>query len=254
MIIPRNVEILAKSCFAQSTLESLTFENESRLTRIEDSCFSYCSLKSICIPRNVEILSKSCFYCSKLESITIESESRLTRIEDSCFSNSSLEDVDYIVDILAISRCLAVFEQVGKLVAAQLPHITIALRFDIDRRNIEMPTELKSLYRDRLHFHTSVEVLVVPDWIEIISAKDFRRCPALRTVVIDKKSRLREIQGFRDCLFLESIELRAPVEVIGRNALARSAVGQHTVVHPVFIIAMNETYCRCNRRRCHVFL
>jgi hypothetical protein len=211
-------------------------------------------LKSICIPRNVEILSKFCFYGSKLESITFESESRLTQIEDSCLSNCSLEEVDYIVDISAISRSLAVFEQVGKLVAAQLPRITVAIRFDIGRDNIEMPTELKSLYRDRLHFHTSAEALVVPAWIEIISAKDFRRCPALRTVVNDKKSRLREIYSFRDCLFLESIELRAPVEVIGRNAMARSAVGRHPVVYPVFIIAINETYCRGNRRRCHMFL
>jgi hypothetical protein len=54
--ISRNVEILPKLCFTYSKLEPLTFENESRLTRIEDSCFLYCSLKSICIPRNVEIL------------------------------------------------------------------------------------------------------------------------------------------------------------------------------------------------------
>jgi hypothetical protein len=110
------------------------------------------------------------------------------------------------------------------------------------------------LYPERLHFHTSAEVLVVPDWIEIISAKDFHRCPALQAVVIDRKSRLREIHGFRDCLLLESIELRAPVEVIGMDALARSTLGQHTVVHPVFIIAMNETCFRRNMWRCHVFL
>jgi hypothetical protein len=59
--IPLNVEILPKSCFAQSKLESITFESESRLTRIEETCFLNCSLKSICIPRNVEILPKSCF-------------------------------------------------------------------------------------------------------------------------------------------------------------------------------------------------
>jgi hypothetical protein len=56
--ILRNVEILGKSCFAGdctkfNSLESITFENDSRLTRIEDYCFQKCSLKSICIPRNV---------------------------------------------------------------------------------------------------------------------------------------------------------------------------------------------------------
>jgi hypothetical protein len=168
--------------------------------------------------------------------------------------NCSLVDVDYLVDISAIPRSLDVLERMGELVAVQLPHITVAIRFDVERGNIEIPTELKSLYPERLHFHTSAEVLVVPDWIEIISAKDFCRCPALRAVVIDKKSRLREIHGFQDCPFLESIELRASVEVIGKNALTRLALGQHPVVHLVFIITMNEAYCRRSRQRCHLFL
>jgi hypothetical protein len=254
IIIWKKVEIFGKSCFASSKLESITFESESRLTRIGHSCFSNCSLKSIIIPRNVEILPKSCFARSQMKSITFESESRLTRIEDSCFSYCLLEDVDYLVDISAILRSLDVFERVGELVAVQLPRITVAIRFDVERRNIEMPSELKSLYPERLHFHTSAKVLVVPDWIEIISAKDFRCCPALQAVVIDRNNRLKEVHGFRDCPLLESIELRASVEVIGRDALTRSALGQHAVVHPVFIIAMNESYFRRSRQRCHLFL
>jgi hypothetical protein len=92
---PRNVESLGKSCFAGdsmkfNSLESITFENNSRLTRIEDSCFEYCSLKSICIPRNVEMLGKLCFAghsrkLSSLEWLTFENDSQLARIEDSCF-------------------------------------------------------------------------------------------------------------------------------------------------------------------------
>jgi hypothetical protein len=34
--IPCNVKILAKSCFSHSKLESITFESESKLVRIED--------------------------------------------------------------------------------------------------------------------------------------------------------------------------------------------------------------------------
>jgi hypothetical protein len=98
-MIPRNIEILPKSCFAQSKLESIIFENESRLTRIKDSCFFNCSLKSICIPQHVEILPKSCFAGegfwrpNAFESITFENESRLTRIEDSCFRFSRLREI-----------------------------------------------------------------------------------------------------------------------------------------------------------------
>jgi hypothetical protein len=44
--IPRNVEIFSKLCFARSKLKLITFESESRLTRIEDLCFSNCSLEN----------------------------------------------------------------------------------------------------------------------------------------------------------------------------------------------------------------
>jgi hypothetical protein len=83
--IPRNAEVLLKSCFADSKLKSITCESESRLTRIEESGLFNCSLTSICIPRNVEILPNSYVADSKLESITFESKLRLTRIEEPCF-------------------------------------------------------------------------------------------------------------------------------------------------------------------------
>jgi hypothetical protein len=93
VVIWKAVEILGQSCFADSKLELLTFESDSRLTRIEDSCFQNCSLKSICIPRHVEMLGKSCFAESKLELLTFENDSRLTRIEDSCFQYCSLKEI-----------------------------------------------------------------------------------------------------------------------------------------------------------------
>jgi hypothetical protein len=53
----------------------ISFEWESRLTRIESSAFSGSSLQSIVIPRNVEILCSSCFSCCEsLSSISFESE------------------------------------------------------------------------------------------------------------------------------------------------------------------------------------
>jgi hypothetical protein len=110
--------------------------------------------------------------------------------------------------------------------------------------NIEMPTGPKSLDRERLRFHRSAETLVVPDWIKIIGAKDFRHCPGVRAVVVDKNSRLMEIRGFLDYPLHESIEVCAAVEVIERDSLARAAIGQRTLVHPVLIIAMNESYFR----------
>jgi hypothetical protein len=49
--IPRNAEIFCSSCF--SNCKSLSFENESRLRRIELYTFHWSTLESIGIPRGV---------------------------------------------------------------------------------------------------------------------------------------------------------------------------------------------------------
>jgi hypothetical protein len=60
--VPRNVEMLRKSCFDESKHESITFESDSQLKRIDDSCFSSCfELKSICIPPDAENLGHDGF-------------------------------------------------------------------------------------------------------------------------------------------------------------------------------------------------
>jgi hypothetical protein len=106
--IPRNVEILDKSCFVVESvqwgwtnltgLESIPFENESRLMRIEQSYFLNCPLKSICIPHSVKIPGKSCFVRDEytqilLKWIKFESKPRLIQIEESCFLNCSLKSI-----------------------------------------------------------------------------------------------------------------------------------------------------------------
>jgi hypothetical protein len=90
-----DIKILGMSCFEGCReLAYITFNNESRLTHIEDWCLACCPIKSICIPRTVEVLGKECFHKSrKLELIKFESESRLTRIGDSCFACCQIKSI-----------------------------------------------------------------------------------------------------------------------------------------------------------------
>jgi hypothetical protein len=85
--IPNHIEIFGLSCFSYcKSLSSISFESNSRLTRIEASAFSESSLQSIIIPSNVEILCSRCFsYCKSFSYISFESNSRLTRIESHPF-------------------------------------------------------------------------------------------------------------------------------------------------------------------------
>jgi hypothetical protein len=90
--IDRSIERLCGQCFREcKSLEVVTFESESCLTRIDESAFEgCCSLKSISIPRSVEILCKSCFSgCRSLASITFESGSKIRSIPGYAFSHCS---------------------------------------------------------------------------------------------------------------------------------------------------------------------
>jgi hypothetical protein len=116
--IASNIEILGCSCFSSCTLlSSISFESNSRLTRIESNAFSDSSLQSIVIPSTVQILGSSCFfYCKSLSSISFESNSQLTRIESDAFSCSSLESIviPSTVQILG-SSCFSYCESLSSI-------------------------------------------------------------------------------------------------------------------------------------------
>jgi hypothetical protein len=71
VLIPGSITVLAADYLYQiRETEIITFESQTRLTRIESEAFSSSSFESIEIPRNVEILGSSCFsQCKSLSSI-----------------------------------------------------------------------------------------------------------------------------------------------------------------------------------------
>jgi hypothetical protein len=79
IIIPASVEVLGECCFAEcGSLSLVTFESESRLSRIEELAFFGTGLVEVIIPASVEVLGERCFSgCGSLSSIRFESGSRL---------------------------------------------------------------------------------------------------------------------------------------------------------------------------------
>jgi hypothetical protein len=90
-----SMSVLPNHLFHRSkTLDFVSFESNSRLTRIGSHAFSFSPLHSILIPRNCQILCSDCFFwCKSLQSVTFESNSRLTRIESKAFLDSSLQSI-----------------------------------------------------------------------------------------------------------------------------------------------------------------
>jgi hypothetical protein len=88
VIVPRDVEVLQKSCFQSiNSLEEIIFENGSKLKTIGPSALSECkSLTSIVIPASVERIEKFAFReCGGLEVCLIDENSVLVRIGDEAF-------------------------------------------------------------------------------------------------------------------------------------------------------------------------
>jgi hypothetical protein len=84
--------MLCGYCFCGcETLSTVTFETDSKLSRIEQYAFWHCSsLSSICIPSSVEMICQSCFEgCSNLSTVTFETDSKLSGIAQSAFRNCS---------------------------------------------------------------------------------------------------------------------------------------------------------------------
>jgi hypothetical protein len=80
--------LLAESFLGNSTLTTLTFEAESRVTRLPGQCFSHCiKLSSVCIPKSVRVIGEHCFdNCSGLTLVTFESPSTLHTIKSWAFT------------------------------------------------------------------------------------------------------------------------------------------------------------------------
>jgi hypothetical protein len=87
-------QVVVERCFRAFFIKFVTFENDSKLTRIEESAFRGCGLKSIIIPSSVVNLCNSCFCsCESLESVIFDNESKLIEIAESAFSYSGVKSI-----------------------------------------------------------------------------------------------------------------------------------------------------------------
>jgi hypothetical protein len=106
-----DIESLGPGCFSSCTsLCSLTFASQSKLTRIGEDALRECSkLRSICLPASVEVLeARSFMSCTSLSSLTFESPSNLSRIEAGALSEcSSLESISLPASVEFLGRVLS---------------------------------------------------------------------------------------------------------------------------------------------------
>jgi hypothetical protein len=162
-LIPATVLVLGRSCFAYTDLQSISFEINSRLARIESSACRTLSLKSFTIPRSVTFISNRAFYFDKLESLFVEAGNSVFVIENDLFINV----VDHkLIYIFSRSSTLVIPGSIEILGSTCWPH-----QHKFDSVVFESPSRLRRI--DSFEF--SSNVVVLPRTVDCIPGKAFWR-------------------------------------------------------------------------------
>jgi hypothetical protein len=85
VVIDSSIEVICESCFGYCKLfASVTFDANSRLSRLKKEAFSCSGLQSIHLPGSLEVICESCFSsCHSLISVAFDPRSRIrARVSD----------------------------------------------------------------------------------------------------------------------------------------------------------------------------
>jgi hypothetical protein len=118
IVVSKSILEIANFCFAMcKTIEEVTFEAGSSLTRIGNSAFAESSIRSILIPKSVEFIGAFCFHrCRSLRTIEVERPSSLIQIEDSAFVDTQIAHIE----IERLSESPLIFTRPGCLIRCTL--------------------------------------------------------------------------------------------------------------------------------------
>lgn len=235
--IPNTVRIIGPHSFAESTLETISFQKNSRLERLEHRAFSKSAITAIVIPETVTILSNSVFEsCTRLTTVEFPRNSQLTTIESSCFKHcSSLQrfECPSSVDCIgcfcfAMCSSLVSFQltpssklssfSAGMLTQTSLTEIFIpksvrvlepACLADIKSLrsvSFQEESECESI-RTTAFKNTGIRKIMVPKSIDYIETLAFEDCTDLRTFIAHDDSNLEIMDAdvFRGCIALRII-------------------------------------------------
>jgi hypothetical protein len=233
VLIPKEIVVLGPSCFEGAKVESVMFEAESRLTRIDDLCFSECPLNKLCIPSLVESLGRYCFSggsdrswrvkMSKAGSLTLENASRLERIEQYSFQFCSIQFLCIPRSVVVLGR--SAFEDVV-----------------VDILVFESESRLRQI-ADFCFAGSTLTSICIPKSVEFIGKFCFNagwgqhtdRSNRIETVTFEPGSQLKRIEEscFSNCP-LREIRIPQSVKVLCKACFASARWGHSKVGALIF--------------------
>jgi hypothetical protein len=206
LVVPSEYETLGSSSFSDCNISSIAFEAGSRITRIQNRAFEFCtSLKAICIAASVEFLGEACFMgCKSLIQLTFESGCRLTEIGKHAFENCSSICIPAQVEFIP-PGC---FNNCSSLAGL----------------SFEGGSKLTGIAPGVLAECISLRVITFPASMEVIEASLFVWCNSLRQLIFEMSSRLRELglppSAFDPLCIPDSVEVLS-ADVLGPGRKSR---------------------------------
>ncbi len=214
VIIPASVEKIGMLAFGVcDELESVVFEENSKLKEIGRSAFSKCPLKSINIPSSVRYIRYQAFReCKKMESLVFEDGSKLEVIEHGAFVYcSSLKSVTIPSSVVKIDEHAfrespklesVIFEENGSLeIIGQCAFLGCPLK------SIIIPSSVRIINDDAFHDCSKLESVVFEENSNLtkINRSVFCGCNRLKSIMIPASVESLSFGAFKDCKNLESV-------------------------------------------------
>jgi hypothetical protein len=211
VIIPRDIEVLGSACFSQwESLQSVSFESDSHLSRIESRTFSDSSLHSIVIPRGVRFIDGSAFQDLNLSSLSIENGTLKTASIRPWISRNSVR-AWFDASILILPKRL--FRESKTL-------CSISFESNSQLTRIEIEAFARS----------SLRSIFIPRSVEILCSECFSFCQSLNSVSFEANSRLTRIEfrAFSDSS-LQSIVIPRGVRFVDRFAFQNAELASISI-------------------------
>jgi hypothetical protein len=210
--IPSSVEILVDRCFEYCrNIETIRFQESSKLRRIGERALAGCPLTSITIPASTEEIDGSAFVGCPIAEIRIAPGSQSFKTEGHLLMTS---------DGTKLVRYFGRKLEVKVPVSVEILGNSCFERCDeVARVVFETGSHLVRICRSALCKCTSVTGIEIPASVEVIEEAAFKGCRGLESCVIAGNSSLVRIEkeAFSKCCSLRSFYIPIGVEAIGEK-------------------------------------
>lgn len=231
--LPAKLSTLSDTFKGITTLKSITFADDNKITAIPNQAFSGCSaLETITIPSNVKTIGNRAFLdCSSLKSVVFETNDQgktaLTKIDNQAFAGTALEE--FILPETSASSLTfsySMFSGCEKLTKVQLPKQVTAVAETFmgchSITELSFPDNANLYYEDGIIYNnqtdkTSIlyvmkdvatENLVIPDGVKTIGDSAFANQPSIKTVSLPASISNLSTSAFENCYNLTTVTFR----------------------------------------------